>query len=646
MDDPGATTAPPPTGCAPQDPTRTPIVNPLAEGRNLANADDIPVERFDLTLLWPVLLRECNDARTASIRGRRPVLDRWADAIQSTGVWRQGQSTDLTTETGYSEFVYFHPFVRDFLYPNRSDVRHAGAAAQNSSLRVFRRSDISAVVVEAFVAPDRPNDVYRLDARDVELFVFDHGVAILAVHLLRDATDGSAWSLAQVLRLQDVIRRLHAPYWAQYGANHVAGHCPVALTIERRPLGAPEVSWTANFGCYTSADDASHPGRQAVREQLRNVTENLEPLPVLPWRRLMEPLAPVTTEPPSPDCLQYEQIEDERMQVLSYLAVRDPRQVRAGDWVRLATIDDPGRSECYPYGPAFVRGGGLRADSFAAYVYDRFWDPIGEPPADPYMTSTRWLCSGYGFSGVGSSESPFFTDPVSGARAHFRFHYFKLALIAHMHRAALLGFQQRLTDLLDARRDGNATPESRERQFQADLARLQEDFLSFRNHLWFVEVSNQIQARELFELWAHHLNTRALFADVASEIGEATSLRQADRVEASIAQIAVMQNNIEWVELFIVGAYALEMAHVVPLIFKYADWRFTAVSLLLVGVSTAIVAAAIRPWKHEKLAYKKWLIAFLAVLFAAFVGVTAWLNPEASVKASTPKCCVVEQAGS
>jgi hypothetical protein len=593
--------------------------DPLQEGSQAQSSDSIGVNHYELTLLWPLLLREYGKEEGTPDPHR---LERWAQTIVRDGVWEETDSTDLSSKTGYSEFLYFHPFVRNFLYPNRDDLKR-GAPPKSSGLRVFCRPDVRTIAAEVYVDPNH-NERFVLDARRVELYVFATSVAILAVHLTPAAQEAPL-SLGQVLRIQDVLRRLHAPYWESPYPTHFAGHCPLSLEIVSGRGDGRDTVWRANFGKFNQADASDTAGRRAVAEQLDNVARHREPLPVLPWRKMIEPLRPVTAQEPAESCLQYVQIEDERMQVLSYLAVPDPRAISAGDWVRLATVDESGDSRFHPYSPGFLKASG-GGDGFRGFAYDRFWDPQGAPPANYDLTSTRWLCCGYGFAAVGSSSSRFFTDDSAGALAHFRHHYFKLALIAHFHRASLLGFKQVLSSMLDARRDSTNRTGSNEARFSRDLTALREEFLSFRNRYWFIEVSNQIQGRELFDLWAHHLNTRSLFADVAAEIHEATNVRQAARLEDTVEKIAEMQTNVEWVELFIVGAYALELAHVVPLVIRNDDPWFTVASAALVIVSTLLVAWAIRPWKHERSRFKKWIIGILAVVILGF-GIFTWVSP-------------------
>jgi len=537
-------------------------------------ATEIPVEAFDLILLWPLRIKDVSASRDSDAAGtpwQSPdeQLTKWTRWIirDGTGPWRERTEVfphreGTRAEREFSEFAYFHPFVRNFLYVSRDDLRATNGVPRNRNLRVLQRTDVSVIDVSFYLHPGTVS--CRLAVDRVELYLFDTGIAFLA--LRATWAEGQAKPLlATILKLQDVVRRLYAPYWSGSGGFHGAGHCPDELSIT---IGGDKIE--AFFGTYGQTTPQNSPQRQAAAEQVAYVSQHREPLPVAPWRKLLEPIEPVTTKSAAADLLQFVQIEDERLQLFSYIGVPDPRAIHPADWVRLATVDDPGRSDCFPYAPGFVAEQG-----FAQFAYDRFWDPTGKPPATEYLTKTRWLCCGYGFTGVGSSlDTDFFADSQAGARAHFHHHYFHLGLIAHFHRASLLNFKYRLTGVIDAWRKEAADSGGRDAQraFAVELDRVQRDFLLFRNMYWCTEVSNQAQGRELFDLWSMHLNTRPLFEQVNAELQEATELvsgwRQQWSLEdqhglllkqqESIDEQIEMHRNLEWVELIIVAVYGIE----------------------------------------------------------------------------------------
>jgi hypothetical protein len=147
------------------------------------------------------------------------------------------------------------------------------------------------------------------------------------------------------------------------------------------------------------------------------------------------------------------------------------------------------------------------------------------PPAQDKIHQTRWLCSGYAFVAVGNSEDRwFFTNEHSGGLAHFRHHYFALGMIAHFHRASLLRFKHALAEAADALFTGESAEARRIRRFRGSTERLMKELLRYRTLYWFAEVSNQIQGRELFDLFKRHLNLEALFDDVCGDAENAASL--------------------------------------------------------------------------------------------------------------------------
>ena len=220
----------------------------------------------------------------------------------------------------------------------------------------------------------------------------------------------------------------------------------------------------------------------------------------------------------------FRQIEDERIPFMAYLSLDKPERLTRGDFIRLAFADDRGSSDSLPYAHEFLK------DFDKNHCYDRYWDPVKETVFERHFVpnngrvswmTTRYLCSGYGFVMVGKDDradrSPFFTDEKNGALAHFRRHYFQMGLIAHYHRAALLAFSDALSQGVAKRDSGQLTSQ----QFHEAINEILDGLLSFTHRYWFREVSNQLQARELFTLWTRNLETAALFEQVRQEAQDA-----------------------------------------------------------------------------------------------------------------------------
>ena len=178
--------------------------------------------------------------------------------------------------------------------------------------------------------------------------------------------------------------------------------------------------------------------------------------------------------------------------------------------------------------------------SCRTHCYDAFWDPAAGK-------TTRYLMSGYGFVAVGDAADKFFTDVI---REHMRRHYFQMGLIAHCQAAALLTLSERLSHAAEAG--------------EAQAADIHKSVLHFTHHLWFPDVSNHIQGREMFARWRGFLRTEELYAQVMREAQDAYAFHKA-RTERRTADSAANLNLIATVGLALsLVACFLGMNVVVP----------------------------------------------------------------------------------
>jgi hypothetical protein len=420
------------------------------------------VERFHEILIWPLRLH----ADAGEWDNRPSELQRFAQELSKSGEWEEvspyGRLKDSSDSARYAEFVYFHPFIRSFLYP-----RLQGADAP---MRVLAREDIQSVRVRLRNPDDGLREI-ELRVLRVHLYLFQTGIGLLVVEVAADGID-----LLDAEDLLDTFRRAYAPYFE--GGR--PGHCPFSVEWVKAAGGAIGDSYS----------DA--------KAQIDFSRRNRQPPVSRHWQHLLDPLAPWPVAKPNGP--SYSQIEDERIPVMAFLSFSDPALLTKGDFARLAFLDDAGPSGSLPC------AAGALEDFESKHCYDRFWDATGEG-----WMKTRYLCSGYAFVVVGQDDPQFFTNGESGILSHFRHHYLQMGLVAHMHRASLLVFSQRLSAAVDKMR-------GHERSY-AQVRTLQQDIADFVAHFWFTEVSNQQQPRELFEWWSNLLGNRELYDRVLQECG-------------------------------------------------------------------------------------------------------------------------------
>ena len=439
------------------------------------------VTHFRQILLWPLQLMP-----------RQPgaQIQRHWEALECDPDCPWHEVLDEFTEHGgefqlrhYTEFVTFLPYVQRFLYGEGRVRRAAGAhdEAGASPMRVFRRDDATAlrVVTTPGAAP------IELSIAHIDLyFFFDIDIVLLNVEVC-----GDDLTLAQA---QDLLYRFGRAYPAGWDENGGL-HC------------LHKIDWLAADGRVLASSDAGD------RERfLAFVGKHRAPRISAHWTFLLQPLVLEYDE--QPGAIRYRQIEYYRMPVMGYLAVEDPRAISRNDYVRLGLVVGAG-DEALPYSDRHVE------DFEARFCYDRFWCSSGAAP------HTRYLSCGHAMVVVGSAGSQFFLDRDSGVLAQFRHQHFLLFLIAHFQKAALLMFSDRLVVALKRLDIGSA---GSVKSFKRAIRQNFEIFLRFTHRYWFHEISDQSQARSLFEMTASHLKLDALYDEVKQRIQDMNQYLETD----------------------------------------------------------------------------------------------------------------------
>jgi hypothetical protein len=154
------------------------------------------------------------------------------------------------------------------------------------------------------------------------------------------------------------------------------------------------------------------------------------------------------------------------------------------------------------------------------YCYDQFWNE--ERKGRP---GTRFLACGHGLVMVGDADDPFYVNLESGLLGQFRHQYFILFLIPHIHKATLLMLSDRMVSALNKLRIDD--PDSI-RRFKRNIRQLLEIFLRFTHRYWFHEVSDQVQAKELYRMTSRYLGTDRLYDEIRNEIEDMSQYLETD----------------------------------------------------------------------------------------------------------------------
>ena len=456
----------------------------VATPDSTAIAEAPVVRHFRQILLWPLQVMPADPNAPAPSRywdlfDPRHPENRWREVEKTFG-----DDPGAFRERYYKEFVTFLPYVQRFLYgetPGEDTTTGYGL----SPIRVFRRDDILSV---RMTFDDRtPPVIFAAETVDLYFF-YDIDIIILLVEI---AADDLPLPLAQQALFS--FGRAYPAFWDARGRG---GQC------------LQSVEWLAADG--TSRATSDYGDREKF---LQFFSRHHTPAIARHWEFLLRPMSLYHSG--RPGVLRYRQIEYHRMPLMAYLAFDEPRELTRGDFVRLALITKPGDSRTLPYAKASL------ADFEQRYCYDRFW----EPSVNPGPLNSRYLCCGHAFVIVGKADDPFFIDTETGMLGQFRHQYFLMGMIAHFHKAALHLFSERLVSAIS--RLDTHRPES-VRPFKREIRHIMAAFLRFTHRYWFHEVSNQAQARDLFNLMTGHLGTDRLYGDINEAVREMSEFLEAD----------------------------------------------------------------------------------------------------------------------
>ncbi|GMG85344.1 hypothetical protein LNKW23_45640 [Paralimibaculum aggregatum] len=513
--------------------SKAPKVGPLCAG-------NFPVALFRQTLLWPLVLdsepdegwfeKECN---------RLSGSEAWTLCEDPLELIPDEDGTGV-----YEEAVYFHDFVRNFLYRKDAD----------APMRVYSRNGPAALTA-VIDGTER-----RFAVQHCALHLFELGVAILSLDLdfVSDAQD---LTMADAQKIIDRLRRAYAPFW--FGDRN-PGYCPTEVFLDDEPCGLGRLE-------TRSAALAALKKRSAGPDRL------VEPL--FPWwSRLLAPLAVAGSDAqPNPGAASFRQVLDERIPLMTTLqlaqltppdahAPADPARVlelvSEGDWFRLAGADGAD-DHAYPYNPEFLRS---RSDNL---FYDRF---MASPDTDR-NGATRFLFMGYHFAAVGSGN--FFRDYVAG---HMRRHYRQMNLIAYLEFAALLMLSNRLSRAARLK-------DSEERR--RAIITVEKDFLVFTHRYRFTGVSNQLQAREMFDQLRRSMGLDLLYKEVKEEIDTAAQFALAEEQHEQSETVLTLTEiaTLGLVLSVIVGAFGMNI------VVDTERWGLPG-EIALFGLTVAILSGA------------------------------------------------------
>ena len=447
-----------------------------------AGEDGLKVRHFRQIVLWPLQIMQ-----EAGKKSTNP-----EELLQSLapGRWERvedefGHKAGALQERHYREFVSFLPHVQRFLYGDATEGGTGHVGNGDAPLRIYRRNDVREV--QLHLRPGLAPVRCRIAHVDLHFF-HDVDAVILACEI---EVDDIALRTAKEIMYR--FGRAYPPGWTEAGEPL---HCPA------------KVEWIGAGGAVLAVSDY---GNHA--DYLSFVGQNRAPRISAHWEFLLAPMVSHAASPASP--LRYRQIEYYRMPLMAFLVMDHLTDLCRADFIRLAFATGPGAKDDPPYAQSVLQ------DFEARHCYDRFFHGAGKPGA----ASTRFLTCGHAFTVLAGGNDPWLQDRERGLLGQFRHQYFLLFLISHFHKASMLMLKDRLVATI-TRLDSNS-PKS-VGAFRREVYRLQELFMRFTQRYWFTEVSDQVQARDLFRMQITQLGNEAFYRELRSQLFDTVQYLDSD----------------------------------------------------------------------------------------------------------------------
>jgi hypothetical protein len=406
---------------------------------------------------------------------------------------------DYDRQQAYAEQIYFHPFVRRFLFntgagaPCTHFVRRDEQAITSLQLKTkYGPEELGSYAVELTV---ERCTLTAIPAVGLVLLVFEVAAPATAT-LTRTKPQAFAshtgLTLADALSIHDTLRRLFPPYYTADGYNGAL--FPESVEF----LSSPSAAAVAAGGDRLKA--LQHTALELA------TAGSPEDLWAPWWESLLQPLLGQREEAQS--LPRFRQVVDERIPSMMFVALEKESAVGLGDQRRLCFADGPGSG--MGYSEEFL------GDFRQRHAYTRFshW-------------GTTYFLSSYSFTCLaGYSERKGESIARDVLQEHFRRHYMRMFFLVQMQKAALLAYSNWMSNAMQ----GDS------RHYRQSIGNVRVAFIKFTHQTWFSNVSNQEQARELFHEMQRHAGNHELYEEVKAE-------SEAAREELEVAAGKAEANN-------------------------------------------------------------------------------------------------------
>jgi len=398
--------------------------------------------------------------------------------------WRPEAFSPADGNQRYSEYYYFHPFVREAMFGNGD----GDGEKLPPLMTYFVRDAPAGGQFKLWVL--KKESPYVLDIQRIALRIYDTRIGILCLELVNRTYE----DFEDILKINDYGRRIYPQFLAEDGILktkesflpdrieiHGVGDAPVVEDFadagkfrKPHPVVAAYIQWLLGDRFTTDPNAAASDGKSILFQPTID-----DRMYTVCWHGSDEASKRFSTANSGSE-YAYE---------------------NSTDWYRFVFLDGNEWPTCqHP---------GMRQTFIRDVTYER-WVDYG----------TLFGISRYSLVCVTDTE--FYGHVV--IRDHMRRHYAQMAALLLAQRASILRFSGEVTRIsrwikgLD-KKSGKARRDSI-KAIQAKVERLHADYIRFVNRMWFTEITPQDQGIEMYNMAVSTMHLKTDMEDLKSEIKE------------------------------------------------------------------------------------------------------------------------------
>ncbi len=437
--------------------------------------------------MFPFTIKEPSE----SVSSRGDFLESVCAALKG-GRWKPQEFDPALSPGDYSEFFYFHHFVRDAIYDikkrkKENDAQKTDAPNTDENtplLKYFTRDSGENPSFGIYIRDENKVDRYRLAVRSVSLRIYDTRIGILALELANKEHP----DMADVLKINDFGRRIYPQFMGPNGTDDTKGAFLADRIIFSMGDGDPVIE---DF-----AEDRFRKDRLVTARYIEHLLGDAFTSDAEEFENGQKSFL-------------YKPTVDDRMYVVCWYGSHS-----LSGQLKSTTTD----------------GGYAYADSDKWYQFV-YMDGKGPTCAHREMkrklietaTYERWAEYGtlYGVSRYGLvCITPHDDFGCCIIRDHMRRQYAQMAAILLAQRASLLRFSEDVSEISGLIKRLDSGDEIKMRTVAGKVEKLHASYIRFVNRLWFTEVTHQEQGIEMYDKAVKIMRLKEDMQDLKAEIKE------------------------------------------------------------------------------------------------------------------------------